>query len=199
MRYTNRLEISPAGKAVPYGGTGELRDDGDANYGFKDLKGSPQLQAGVPELQRDPALRHLVATINAPHTGLFSVGCVSAAVEEEGRHRMSGYVEFALNSDEAAADAGSYFPAFFHFDRALRSVGFDEGFHFGWELMEARFVQAEVDGFTATVYLNTDFHSSAKDARETWDVSLAFLAQFLASIPPMTGAALYPPPPEPVG
>ena len=37
-QYLNLLSISHNGKAIPYGGSGEKRDDGDANYGLKILK-----------------------------------------------------------------------------------------------------------------------------------------------------------------
>lgn len=96
--YRNFLSISYKGKGIPYGGLGEPRDDGGANFGFKDLKGNPALIASVPELQNDPDLKALVAAINRPDTGLFSVGCVSSVIAEQQGHRRSGYIEFAINS-----------------------------------------------------------------------------------------------------
>jgi hypothetical protein len=41
--YSNTLELNHKPKDIPYGGTGELREDGDANYGFKYIKGNEQL------------------------------------------------------------------------------------------------------------------------------------------------------------
>lgn len=54
--YTNQLSLDHKPKGIPYGGRGEIRDDGDANYGFKDLKGNRALLLDVPELKRDQAL-----------------------------------------------------------------------------------------------------------------------------------------------
>ncbi len=70
--YTNALTLSHRGKGIPYGGTGEVREDGDANFGFRDLKGQPEMHEEIPELQRDPALARLVCSINASNTGLPS-------------------------------------------------------------------------------------------------------------------------------
>jgi hypothetical protein len=36
------LAIRNRGKGVPYGGSGEPREDGSANYGLKPLKGKPE-------------------------------------------------------------------------------------------------------------------------------------------------------------
>ena len=118
-QYRNILVMAHKSKGIPYWGSGKPRSDGDMNYGFQDLKGQPELLDDVPELQTDAALRSLMAAISGRGIGLFSVGCLSAMIHDEHGHRMTGYVEFALNSARAAADAASYFPIFFHFDRHL--------------------------------------------------------------------------------
>ncbi|WP_125990137.1 hypothetical protein [Sphingobium yanoikuyae] len=156
--YTNALQISQEGKGIPYGGTGEIREDGDANYGFKNLKGRPDRLADIPELARDEALHDLVASLNAPESAFGSVGCVSALVDESEGHRVSGYVEFAFDSAEKVADAGSYFPVFFHFDRALHVMKFDDKIHYHWELMGATFHHTDTTGFTVSVTVNTGWY-----------------------------------------
>ena len=107
--YLNHLTISHRGKGIPYGGLGEIREDGGANHGFRNLKGRPHLIDLVPELRSDPALRSLVLTVNAAHTALFTIGCVSGPVPDtDGHgHRYSGYIEFALNSRSAVEDGSS--------------------------------------------------------------------------------------------
>lgn len=107
------MQIAQNGKGIPYGGTGEIRADGDANYGFKNLKGKPERLAEVPELAGDEPLANLVASLNEARSAFATVGCVSAPVDEEQGHRVSGYVEFAFDSAEKVADASSYFPVFF--------------------------------------------------------------------------------------
>lgn len=99
LRYSNYLAIKQSGKGIPYGGQGQIRPDGDANYGFKNLKGELENLNQIPELQRDHALYELVRAINQPETGLLSVGCTSGSVHQDDGYRMSGYVEFAFNSD----------------------------------------------------------------------------------------------------
>ncbi len=49
-RHSNYLSIRHRGKAIPYGGDGELRDDGDANYGFTYAKGNEAALRRIPEL-----------------------------------------------------------------------------------------------------------------------------------------------------
>ncbi|HUW37112.1 MAG TPA: hypothetical protein VMV91_07240 [Rhodocyclaceae bacterium] len=122
--YTNQLSLNHKHKGVPYGGSGEIREDGDANYGFKDIKGNNALLLDIPELKRDRGLMRLIQAINAPHTGLFSVGCVSGPVADKHGYRHSGYVEFSVNSATAIADARNYFPLFFHFDLMLHEGNF---------------------------------------------------------------------------
>jgi len=80
IKYSNVLQISQGGKGRPYGGTGDLRDDGDANYGFKNLKGALDRLAEIPALRHDEALRDLVALLNKLQSAFATVGCVSTVV-----------------------------------------------------------------------------------------------------------------------
>lgn len=191
MTLTNALRMSWRAKGVPYGGTGQIRqEDGDANYGFKDIKGRPEGLAEIPELERDDALRDLVAAINRPETAFFTIGCVSASVDEGQGHRVSGYVEFAFDSDLAVTGAESYFPVFFHFDRWLNEAGYDEDVHFLWELAPATFLTSGASGFTASIFINTGFHPTPEAARATWQDALGLLAEFLPVPPRAEGRPL---------
>src|SRR3989338_5749839 len=122
LRYSNLLSLSHDGKGIPYGGFGELRADGEANYGFFNLKSNVGEIASVPELKRDPSLLSIALVLNAPDSGFFSLGSTSSEVCDTGGHRWSGYIEFAINSRARVAYAASYFPLFFHFDRFLANV-----------------------------------------------------------------------------
>lgn len=189
--YSNALQISQEGKGIPYGGTGELRDDGDANYGFKNLKGYPDRLGDVPELVRDDALMECVGSINDPAGAFGTIGCVSTTVDEKEGHRVSGYVEFAFDSAERIADAASYFPVFFHFDRALHDMGFDDKVHYHWELMGGTFIHARASGFTMTVTVNTGWYDTPDDAGIAWANGLDFLAGYLRHVPPAGGTPIF--------
>lgn len=180
--YTNSLHVLHGGKGVPYRSDGVLRDDGDANHGFINLKGHPERLADVPELARDEALRVCVALLNEPDSAFGTVGCVSARVDEPEGHRVTGYVEFAFDSAEMIADAANYFPAFFHFDAALHRARFDDGIHFHWELMGATFHRTGSIGFTMTVTINTDWCETAERASLAWASGLGLLAGFLRNV-----------------
>jgi len=186
LPYSNILSIRRRGKPIPYGGVGEVREDGHANYGFRDLKGDQEAHAHVPELQSDVALSRLVQSINLPHTGLFTVGCVSGHVDENHGFRDQGYVEFGINSMASIADARNYFSVFFHFDDGLKQTGFSGRFAFEWQLEGATFIEREgVAGFTCTVFLNSHFHASRAEANQAWSTALELLGGYLQSVPPM--------------
>jgi len=194
VEYPNYLSIRERGKGIPYFGDGVAREDGDANHGFKNLKTNPDELDSIPELAVDPPLKALVAAINAPHTGLFSVGCVSGPVHDEERgHRRTGYVEFALNSVSRVQDARNYFPAFFYFNKLLHREQFAT-VKFDWQLEGAHFTDVDVGGFSCTVFVNTQFFSSATEAEDAWRRALELLAALLGDVPDDTRDPIYAPP-----
>ena len=189
--YSNALQIAQDSKGIPYGGIGELRPDGDANYGFKNLKGHPERIAGIPELARDEALRDCVTSLNLARSAFGTVGCVSGSVDGKDGHRVTGYVEFAFDDADRIADAGNYFPLFFHFDHALHEVKFDDKVHYHWELMGGYFHQARVTGFTMTVTINTGWYETVEDAGIAWANGVDFLADYLQRWPPKGGTPIF--------
>ena len=196
-RYRNFLTIGEEGKGIPYGGLGIIREDGDANHGFRDLKGRLERADEVPELVRDPALRELIEVINDGRSPLFSVGCASGAVEQQEGFGWSGYVEFAWDADIAVTDAQCYFPPFFHFNRFLRKVEFDEPAAFHWQIEGAHFIRAgsgrpSVDGFTATIWINVGLRETPERALESWKTTLGTLAHFLSLQGPRAGNPICP-------
>ncbi len=131
-RHSNYLSIRHRAKPIPYGGDGVLREDGDANYGFKYVKGDEAALRAIPELAKDSALLDLALAINSHQTGLFSVGCVSGPIDDDQGHRDSGYIEFAINSKSAIADQRTTFQysstsiascTLLIFPHQLRSIG----------------------------------------------------------------------------
>lgn len=192
-KHLNHLSIKHRGKPIPYGGNGILRDDGDANYGFRYVKGDDAALRAIPELTKDPALLDLVLAINAKETGLFSVGCVSGLVHDERGHRDSGYIEFAINSKAAISDATSYFSIFFHFDRFLHESKFSAPASFNWELEGATFLECgDTSGFTCAIIINTDYSATREEATHVWSESLEALGYFLQSVSPERADFLYP-------
>lgn len=192
--YANNLEINHKHKPIPYGGDGQLRDDGDANYGFKLIKGNLELIETIPELKRDVELLNLVRAINEPQTGLFSVGCVSGTVVDDNGERYSGYIEFSLNSVSAIADARNYFPMFFHFDCWLNEQQPKFAVTYNWELQPATFIesQSRATGFTCSITINTHYVSTTDEASQAWGESLERLSTFLSETAPKSPDFIYP-------
>lgn len=192
--YLNHISMQHGGKGIPYGGSGILREDGDANYGFKDLKSKPELLVSIPELSRDRALMDLVCAINLEETGLFSVGCVSDQTKDESGFRDSGYVEICINSASAISDARSYFTLWFHFENLLHQSAFNARVAFDWELELATFYEIDVTGFTCSIFVNTDYSKTKEEADANWSAALAILAKFLSSVPQARTDQLFRPP-----
>lgn len=200
--FQNFMTVRPGGKAVPYGGNGVAREDGEANFGFRDLKGRPDRLAEIPELKRDPALGELVARMNDPDSSVFTVGCASGPVDHERGFGWSGYVEFAWDADEAITDAQCYFPLLFHFEHYLREIGFNEPASFEWEIYGARFfrfdaAREDVHGFTATLWIKVGLAETAEAALASWQVTMAMLTAFLTSHSPREGEPITPLPDPP--
>jgi hypothetical protein len=183
-RWCNYLSIGDDGKAIPYGGIGFVREDGQANHGFKNLKVYPELLFEVPELTDDAALRDLVVAINGPETGLFSIGCLSAALSDGDGMRFTGYLEFALDSVSAVSDSRNYFAPFFNFDRILRHARFASPVMFNWQLETAEFWHAKVNGYTCAITINTYHRSSVSEAEVDWSHSLSMLTALVGHITP---------------
>lgn len=190
--YSNFLTVRQRGKSIAYGGDGVVREDGDANYGFKYLKGNREGIRMVPELVRDQDLCRLAEAINSPETDLFSVGCVSGNVTDERGFRDSGYIEFCFNSRSLSADAGSYFPVFFHFDRYLHELKFNIAVRYQWELESAAFLEADHYGFTVAVFINTHYCETKAEAAANWSGALEVLGRYLQGVTTEQADYLYP-------
>lgn len=175
----NYLTIKERGKSIPYGPV--PRDGGDMNHGFMNLKSDSSAIASVPELMGDPALRALVASINAPTTSLFSTGCVSGHTVQQGKHGYCGYVEFAWNSARLVQDAQNYFPLFFWFNKLLVSHQFVRA-KFEWELEGAHFLAPNVGGYTCAVFVNTTFSPTQDEALADWNTALGHLTNYFGTV-----------------
>src|SRR5438132_3450612 len=189
--YLNVLSISPVTRTVPYEGTGKQRLDGGANYGFTNLKRNPELLDTIPEFRSDPALRSIMAAIDSPATGLFSVACLSKTIMDDHGCGLSGYVEFALNARDEVTDAGHYFCLFHEFDRRLGRAGFAERVSFQWEICPITFLEVGIEGFAVDVRVDTDYHPGAQPAYESWTRALAALEALLAGVPARSCAPIY--------
>lgn len=191
MAYESTLTIRFRSKGIPYGPVD--RENGDRNHGFANLKSNPSLMAQVPELQADPDLMQLVAQINAAHTGLFTVGCVSGDSGDGQEHWRGGYVELAWNSIAHSGDAARYFPLFFHFNRWLDEQQFPHPVSFRWQLEPAHFLETNSDGFTCAIFINTAGFDTPARARDCWGAAMSALTTYLGSIPSQGADLIYVP------
>jgi hypothetical protein len=187
----NMLALDHKPKGIPYGGAGEMRPDGDANYGFKDIKGRPDLLPTIPELARDPALLEAIGVINQPNTGLFSIGCASSLTTDSDGFYLMGYIEFAFNSASYVQDPSRYFSLFFQFDRALSAEDAPIIAYYLWELQPAAFTDANIGGYSCSVNIKTSHMPTEQQATMKWEEALGLLSVYLSTVPADAKDLLY--------
>lgn len=182
-----------------------MREDGNADYGFKNLKIQPDLIEAIPELADDDALKSLVRELNV-HPNFFSTGCFSHMISEcqvkdqaesphhrLHSHRCRGYIEFAFNCRSCVQDAHNYFALFFQFDSFLRQYQFSQAVKFDWQLEKAYFSEANVGGFSCAIFMRTAASDSAETITLCWQRSLQMLESFFISVPSQPSIAIYQP------
>lgn len=185
LPYINTLHMSPYGKSVPY------PENGEANHGFKNLKRSPSLIDSIPELLADEGLKSLVKSLNAQESSFFSIGCFSGMRKTLHGLRHQGYVEFAWNCTTCVQDAIHYFSLFFHFDKFLRTQGFDHRVRLNWIIEEAQFCDINLCGFCCAIFIDTAPCQLAADATTAWQMSLRTIELFLNTVPRSSENAIY--------
>ena len=186
-----RLTIDPGFKTIPY--TPAVRDGGSVCHGFKPLKGRPGAEAEAIEEARDAdCLKRALVDINKAETSFFTVGCEKSWNTEASGFWVKGYIEFAFNFSDLAADATSYFVAFFHFNRLLEQRSYTAPVSFHWELQGACFLDANrSSGFTAAVWIETGVGPSAELVRQVWCGAVDILRDHLCDFQLKGTAPIY--------
>lgn len=87
-------------KPVPY--PQDFRED-SIGYGFRNLKGRPELVSGVPEVKTMQGMQKALRALCKEASPFFSIGC-EKAVRPFGANSYiaSGYIEFAFNFRQVA-------------------------------------------------------------------------------------------------
>ncbi len=171
------LSVKESLKGIPYG-RAERPDS--TNHGFKMLRGTPNASALIPEAADCDALRRAIDELNAANSPFLTVGCEKMCAKSERGWWMNGYLEFALNSRNAVGDAQNYFPLFFHFTCWMWQQQQTLPVSYVFELEPAHFIDANVDGFTVSVWVSLMSHFGSEGvARESWGAALNTLVTFL--------------------
>jgi hypothetical protein len=190
VRYECLLRINNQFKGIPYGGGDH--DDGSTNHGFKVLKGATEPAALVPEATGDRALSNALEALNEASTAFFSVGCEKSLNADGDQYWKCGYIEFALNDTVYCADPRNYFALFHAFSTGLPEVHFHLPIRFMWELEGAYFVDANVSGWTATVWITTSTGPTEQDVEDAWSDGLQRCIQSLLLQPVHVHSPIYP-------
>lgn len=215
--YSNDLTLSPYPRAIPYAADrqvsrkadshttddneidgsktadSETKDISQTNYGFKNLKIKPSLIETIPELADDASLKSLVKALNQSETCFFTVGCFSELLNTHPGYSRQGYLSFSWNCTGCVQDAINYFALYFHFNKSLRSKGFNQPVQFKWIVQEAFFSDSKIDGFTCSVHVKTRFMSSVEQADQVWQLSLRMIGAYLENVETLASIPLYKP------
>jgi len=192
-RYRNLLSVTPLGKAIPYAGSDEARPDGGVNHGFTDIKGHPERLDEVPESRDDPSLAHLMRTIGAPDTGVFSIASMSEVESSDRGVQRSGYLEVAFNSRQRVESAADYFDLFLRFERLLAARAFAHAVRFEWELCPAHFSAGDIGGYSVAIRIRTSCEADHCRASESWQAAMAVLAELFGAVPEERSDPMYGP------
>jgi len=200
--YSNDLTLSSHAKVIPYAADRQITHQmdrcrteakGSANYGFRNLKIKPSLIATIPELATDKSLETLVREINKKETCFFTVGCDSEQISSPEGYQRKGYLEFAWNCTGCIQDAINYFALYFHFEKSLREKRFNQPVNLRWVIQEASFSDADINGFSCVVHVETRSLSSAEQAEQAWQLSLRMIQAYLETVVTLKSTPLYQP------
>lgn len=189
LQTQNILSIRDYCKTIPYD---PLERDVSTCHGFRLLKRASLEEIGaVPEVEDLPCLREALVSINAPSTPFFTIGCEKAFNQEPSSWWAKGYLEFAFNDHEYAADAQWYFKLFFDFTHHIIRRGFDAPVQYHWELDGAEFKVAGFTGYSAAVWVQTADLTTAEAVKQLWCAAVQELAAFLSQVPAQVKRPIY--------
>ncbi len=153
----------PEANTVPYQ---QLFDDIRNNYGFMDLRGSPELVPRIPESTQSSALAALLLALAQSDSCLCSLGCDLGAGEpgpDREQHVAGGYVQL-MATDYRGRTASEYL-AFCQFV-AQRMESQSETHAWELECMH-KWVNLGIDGsHEMTSSVSFWFHANASSAAE---------------------------------
>ena len=106
-------------------------ENGRTNYGFRDLRGRPDLARTIPEAARSAALAELLVALAQPSAKYFTIGCLFVKLpridEADADDQAAGYIQLAysdLNWKAADLDCQLAFADAFR-SRLEQSIGSD--------------------------------------------------------------------------
>jgi hypothetical protein len=172
------LAIENIGKAIPYPAA---QHGTSTNHGFKQLKGSEDPAASVPEAKDNAAIMRAINLLNANETHFFTIGCEKALNKNpDGSFFMKGFLEFSYNYREAIADPQAYFRLFLEFDELLRmqTPPYLRG-HFYWVMEQNRFLDVSRSGYSLVTWLTTEDRPSGEEASSWWERALNLQTDYL--------------------
>lgn len=184
------LTISAPPLGVPY-----YRDpDDQSSTSYIDLKLEPHRIEEIPEARQWPSLYRLLMQLDAPVSELMSLGCgvfIYPPPDNSPRAQWGAYsyVGYCFADFGRIADAGEYFPQFFHFTRHYASRE-NTGANVFFELRETVFIDEKNRGFSIDYCVRSSAQSEEL-LRGTIAQHFDALSDFLPlmGLTPLLGAA----------
>jgi hypothetical protein len=164
----NTFELKQFERHVPYV---QMVTERRNTAPFVNLKSNPAAAHRVPELATDISLQALVVALNAPASGLLTLGCNSATAAPKVGFLRQGYVEFAINDTASFARLDAYFDLFVRFNETILAAGLSKDVAFTWAVMPLVFTEKSLRGFACSVGVSV--HSLKQHhTGEEWEAAL---------------------------
>ena len=179
MKVQCEIHFEDRVKPVPY--PREIRSD-SINFGFQNLKSSPDLATEVAEAKDLPGLIALLKVLSKEESPYFSIACEKATWPEgAGLYSTRGYVEFSLNYLTTAhfQNYMSIFAEFETFAQKCRIEGLDS---FVWIVSPVSIIHLGATVHSCTIWTTIRKRSSESLALRDYDRAMFVLKRFFQKI-----------------
>ena len=179
MRVESGIRLIEEVKDVPY--PIDIRAD-SIGYGFKDLKGKPELVSTVPEVSLMQGMQKALRELCRAETPFFSIGCEQRVGEAGTReHWAKGFIEFAYNF-EPAARYENYRTLLANFKESGPFGSVPAPAIFDWVVAPVRLTNHQVLIHSCSVWITARGRKRPAKARKALDESFEALGVFLGTV-----------------
>jgi hypothetical protein len=183
------FSISSKNTTIPYPST---EQDDSSHQGFVTLRGNTDATTDIPSANDNAALCQALVKINGTSTPFFTAASKLVTNSDPTGFWVRGYLEFCLNSLDLAKDSPNYFLLFEQFHHFIQDNNFDMPVEYNFELRDATLTDIQADVHTVSVWITTSQFPNEDGAIKNWNMSIAFLADFLSSFEKPDMDPLYP-------
>ena len=179
MKVDATIRFNDRSKDVPY--PPDIRAD-SIGYGFKDIKGHPELASTIPELHQMDGMQKAIREICRNETPFFSIGCEKRFGEHDPRKFWGrGFIEFAYNY-EVAANFENYEQLFDIFRESPIFRKISAPTLIEWEVAPVRLSDHKIFIHSCSVWVTVRDRKTHAKASTAFNQTFANIGEFLGTI-----------------